>query len=220
MSADRQTRHLLALLVIAGMALLAGCSTPPTYDFETLPPIGQYQPSQDDLEMYSDNLAQYATSLGIDSPPEVSIVRWVNPEESPAIMVECLVSAGVSATLDAEHNSYGITSSAGQHDSTDLARYICLAKFPVRLDIYRFPSEAEQRMLYQYLVDEWLPCMTREGFPLSKPSLETYTTYLRNEGPNPLFYEFGDKYSLSATDFNNLMQDCPQQPPGWRAYGR
>ncbi len=204
--------------VAVSVLLLSACAGPPQYDFEPLPRIEDYRPSEWDMDKYGEDLGVLAAESGIAHPPEVEIVRWLNPEERVDVMVACLRDKGVDARRT-DDLGYRMTSPPGQEEQTNLARYVCSGQYPVRLDIARPPTGQEQRWLYDHLIRVWLPCAEDEGYSdLTRPSFDDYASALQQGTVDPVMVELHQSYSPDQWVAEELWEACPYWPEGYRQY--
>ncbi|MFB9621220.1 hypothetical protein [Brooklawnia cerclae] len=206
--------------VVSTCYFLTACSSTEQPDLEPLPPISDYVPSDWDIAKYESNLESLATEYKLQDLPDVAIVRWVDPEDSIPLMVECLQAAGVDV-VQTDTSSYTVEAAPGQEDSVHLATYVCTAQYPTRMDIDRPLSDLEMKAVYDHLVDEWLPCASDQGYEgLSKPSFEVYARSLSGETVDPVYEELSRKYQPSDEELQALMEACPLRPSGFRSYQR
>ena len=213
-----------AVRALVGLVLLplvvSGCTGTSQYEYERLPPIEGYHPSEWDMDRYRSDLARLADDLEIDEPPTVEIVRWVNREAVVDTMVSCLAGKGVSVRK-VDDQGFQITSPPGQEAATNLAHYECSAQYPVRLDTERPATDEEQQALYAYLVDVWLPCAADLGYTeIAKPDFETYGAALRQETADPVLEDLDSNYALDQSAYDTLYAACPYRPSAYRQYDR
>lgn len=202
-----------ALIIV----LTTGCAaTEPIPAVQPLPAIHQYEPSDWDLNRYRESLEQKAESTGITNAPQIDIVRWINPEDAPSVMIGCLREAGVEATL--ETNGYSIESTGDQQAATFLADYICTAQYPLRLDIDRPISDDEFEIIYRHLTEEFIPCAKREGYSVGVPSRPQYRSAMRGESWDPIFTALTEEHGMTDAAVSDLMNTCPLRPENWRRY--
>ncbi|MGY1745987.1 hypothetical protein [Blastococcus sp. SYSU D00695] len=72
-----------------------------------------------------EQLATLAADLGITDPPDVPVLRLVTPEQSEALVESCLAEHGYPLT----EGSHEVPNA--EVGDFDLARYICLASYPI-----------------------------------------------------------------------------------------
>ena len=210
-------RTLGMMLVSAAMltGVLGGTSAIPPATFTSLPPLHEYVPSDWDLERRQELLAGMAAESGLTEPPEVAIVRWVNPEDSSGVMVECLHAAGSPVKQESDGYSFE-TYEEDQQGAYALANYVCTAQYPVRLDIDRPLSDEEHDGIYRHLVDVFLPCADQHGYTgLSTPSREVYARAMRGETLDPVYVQLTH---LTNYELESLLQACELRPPGLRSH--
>lgn len=165
-------------------------------------------------------LRGYWQSLRLDGdPPEVAVVRTVRPDEVDAAVQECLAEQGFASTDDGQ-GQVGIEFGADQHDALKLADYVCHARYPID-DLYLQPFSVEQlRTIYDWMVDETLPCMVADGVtPPQPPSFETFVARYAKMG-----YELWSPHQEvepppALRDRSGVLSWCPDRPPDEVLYG-
>lgn len=203
-------RKALALIGALLGLVLTGCAPQPE-PLDPLPRIEDYVPSDADLERYQSIMDAMAQSYGLGPQPKYEIVRWVNIDEFNEAYFGCLESLGFDVSRVGD--SDGVNYTVDQEQIVREAMYRCTAEYPVRQDIYRPWNEAEVRIMYAHLRDEYIPCVTALGYPgLELPSLQTY---LDSEGA--AFDPLAELYELyPGIDFVAVDENCPRAPDGFR----
>ncbi|WP_127130265.1 hypothetical protein [Georgenia sp. SYP-B2076] len=208
----------MALVSVATLSGVSSCSLVPPAGLTPLPPIHEYVPSDWDLERRQELLAETAAATGLTDPPDVDVVRWVNPEDASDIAVECLRDAGFPVKQEADGYSYG-SNEEDQQDAYFLASYVCNARYPVRLDIDRPLSDEELDAVYAHLEDVFLPCAAEHGYAgLSTPSREEYARAMQGETLDPVYLQLTREHHLTGSELERLLERCQLRPPGLRSH--
>ncbi len=164
-------------------------------------------------------LDEIASAGQMDDPPEVDIVRWTNPEDNAAVLVDCLSGHGFVAQLT--ESGFGSNIPDDQWDAYHLAYYTCTAQYPARLDIDRPPSEVEVEAAYWHMKNQFLPCLAGEGYGgISTPTREVYEASLRGESVDPVFTELTSVHDIGDSELLVLLDKCPMLPSGYRTFER
>ena len=161
MSKVKIVRNLATLGCCLLMAATSACSAAPPPSLEPLPRIEDYRPSDWDLTRRQQTLDELAEVGRLASVPEVEVLRWTNPEENLPLIAECLQSEGFAVQVTGSGFESNIPDD--QWEAYHLAYYTCTARYPVRLDLDRPPTEDEVEALYWHLTKQFLPCLAEEG---------------------------------------------------------
>ncbi|WP_066638756.1 hypothetical protein [Serinicoccus hydrothermalis] len=154
-------------------------------------------------------LAELAVMYGIEDPPEVEVVRERAPGDEGLQMIgECLQERGWPVGIEGA----GFTIRevpVEQQGALDLDQYICDAQYPIAAEYAELSAEDSLTAHYEYLVEEYVPCVAEFGFTVSTPpSLETY---LAEQGlgwvPGSDVY---DQVAASEVGWSEVEEQCPQ----------
>ncbi|GAA4883371.1 MULTISPECIES: hypothetical protein [Serinicoccus] len=157
-------------------------------------------------------LAELAVMYGIEDPPPVEVVRETIPGgDGLRLIGECLQERGWPVDIE----DGGITIRevpVEQQDALNLDQYICDAQYPVAPEYANVPVEDSLTAHYEYLVEEYVPCVAEFGFTVSTPpSLETF---LAGQGmgwvPGAQVY---DQIASSDVEWSEVEERCPQNEP-------
>jgi len=165
------------------------------------------------LELRSQLLEQLADRRGLDSPPDVALIRFIPLSEFGPTMVGCLIEQGfdVQLTQDKEGIDYSRVS-PDLAESLNLADYVCAAQYTVD-PRYQAPLTASQlQLLYYYYTSELIPCLENAGFDIAEPP--SFAVFAE-EYPTPSGWAPYSELpieSLSDEDFLALEERCPQSP--------
>lgn len=216
MSMIRRTMQLVVgLPVVALLALTTACS-----EDQLAPSVGTRDahptaaaPVEAPRQTREGYLAELATSLRIEDPPVVEVVRELEPEEVSEVVQECLGAAGFPTGADG-----AISHPEDQQETFYLAYYTCHAQFPVK-EIYLQPLTDEQRLFIRsHWIDSVIPCLAELGYELPQPpSAQAYLDSLGTAEEYTIsgeLVEFGIPYSAIET----ALRECPENPPSAAVY--
>lgn len=163
---------------------------------------------------YYEDMAAVARDFGITDPPDVAPVRAISLSESAQVTADCLTGQGFPSRV--EDGSTVLEFDTAQREAARLAQYVCLSRYPTHETYTRPLSETQQRVFYDWMVEETLPCMQDLGYPAPEPpSFETFSAdYERGE----LWFPDTELTSL-ADDMNVIMDACQVLPPDDVLYG-
>ena len=187
---------------------LSGCTAP------NAPSVA---PSNSDMQIRADYLADLASSSGIDNPPDVALVRFVSSEEWAAVQIECLGEAGFDVSLLPDGQGIDPTSiPEGQRvrgGVFKVAQYICEAMYTLDAANSRGLDDDQLGALYDWYLSESVECLEREGISVAPaPSRQRFVeSYFTVEGWYP--YASVDAMGMGNSEWNALNASCPQSPP-------
>lgn len=159
-------------------------------------------------------LRGYWQSLRLDGdPPKVEVVRTVRPDEVDTALQACMAEQGFPSTEDGQ-GQVGIQFGADQQDALNVAGYVCHARYPVD-DLYLQPFSVSQlRQIYDWIVDETLPCLAADGVsPPQPPSFEIYVARYAQTGHELWSPHQEAEPPPHVRDRTGVMSWCPDQPP-------
>lgn len=114
-------------------------------------------------------LADLAEMYEIQDPPVVEPIRHITPAESKTLIDECMTDRGWPV-VDGH-----IQFTSEQRDSLNMDSYICAAQYPIRPEYLQPLDGAAWGRIYDYWVNEALPCLESEGLTVNEPpSRETF----------------------------------------------
>lgn len=93
--------------------------------------------------------------------------------------------------------------------------YRCRISYPIHPRFQLPPTDQQLRVIYDYFLDELIPCLRNEGYELSPPpSFETF----RAEWPNTWdpYVELPEPKGFKKDE---VLQKCPPRPPLEAVYG-
>lgn len=145
--------------------------------------------------------------------PEVEIVRRVDRGEWAPTIADCLNESGFpDVTADAD-GGLSFQTLADQAEQFAVAKYICVAQYPLE-EKYTAPLDDEQLgNLYDYMTLVQTPCLEALGFDIpAAPSrqrfIETYVT-----APEWLPYGSLPRDVLMGDQLPDIQAACPEDPP-------
>src|SRR5690625_1879330 len=164
------TLQRVAVAVSMALLALASCSSEVESPLET--DDGQTSPAaadgiaadEQDMREYLEWLEDEAAAMGLSSPPDVALVRFVAPAEFGDTFSTCMTQAGFAAEADGLSGvAFGDVPTA-QEQAFAEAHFTCSAQYPVH-PRYGRPWSSEQRgVVYDYYVGELVPCLEAEGY--------------------------------------------------------
>lgn len=158
---------------------------------------------------------------GIDDPPDVPLVRWVNSlQEYDSALASCMTEQGFPARV---YFGGGLEYTPGvpdsQRNALDRAWYICDAKYTPIPAIMTDWSDDQFGMLYDYWSEALVPCLESYGVPVSPAPVtrETFIASFHDVDWSPDHALVGAP--LSEEEKYHVMEQCPQYPPAKYFYG-
>ncbi|TDD65397.1 hypothetical protein E1262_25300 [Jiangella aurantiaca] len=227
----------MSVVVMLGCCItLMGCSDQPAddpgvvgtgqgvADEETAGPDGPAGLAVDDADMadYLAQLADEAESLGIADPPEVDPIRFIRIDEYGPTLADCITDEGFPAEAEgASGIAFGEIPQA-QAEAFALAQYTCAARYPVHPRYSRPFTDEQLSALYDYFVNDLVPCLEREGFGTANPpSRETFiATYSDPERAWVPYAELDVIGQAGGPEGEAAINEtCPQHAPDEALYG-
>lgn len=127
-------------------------------------------------------LAGWASSRGIEDPPEVPIVRETRPEEMGELVADCVREQGFEARAFPD-GSWETVGAPGQADAAALAEYVCIAQYPLQPQFYQPLDDARLHQSYDWHVNTTIPCLQSMGYTTPEPpTVEVYVETYRATG--------------------------------------
>ncbi len=205
------TGRLVVLVVCtAALAMATGCtaSQPGGYPSQDVSASGAPTPTATPKHLTrTDYLAQTARMFGVEDPPDVDVVRAVEPEELPALVTQCMAESGFVA------DSTGtITVPSDQTESLDLAYYTCYARYPIDEKYLQPLNAGQRRYIYRYWIDSEIPCLAGLGYSIPAPPSEQ--TYLDSIGTPDEYVVSSQLYDLGLSEsvVGAALSKCPETP--------
>ena len=220
MSRCRQWIRWAGLLVVA-LLPLTGCAAPEDVssakpsprepslaEWEPSRPIAAVEMSEAERQVLNEErLRHLAEMLRISTPPKVTAVRWIYPEDIGSVVGGCIRDAGFSVSLAADGR--GFKASAGTLDQVpnlNLAWYRCSATYPTDPRASREAWTAEQqKVAYQYLTEVLIPCL--KGIDANPPEPPSLAVYLAD----PDSWHYPDPGNARTNEI--WIGACPPSPP-------
>lgn len=113
-------------------------------------------------------LREWAKGLGLSSWADTPLERIGFPEEVVPLQVECLRTRGHAVNLDPGESSY--SPPGGQRSAKfERDRLECEGRFFVDPRLSLAPTEAQLRVVWEYLSDFLVPCLRAHGVEVSSP---------------------------------------------------
>lgn len=172
---------------------------------------GELPPLDFPTRTREERLAGHGALMHLKEAPELPpVIREVAPEEEQA-RIDCLAEYGFSVQRDEIAGGTAIEVQASQTEAFWTAEYMCAAQYPLAPQYYQHYNAEQLRMLYDWQLDEAIPCLEGLGFTITEepPTFEHfYETYASNgyEVWLALFY-------LDGPTTNDTEDQCPGRPP-------
>ena len=166
-----------------------------------------YQNHVEQLELIAE-LSEYT-----EEPPE--IVRWIRPDEVFDVRGSCYEEQGFGLDADPVRNSAAAVGKDGTRGEAEYhAEWICQAKYPVmpgreHSDL----SDRTKRILYDYVVEELIPCLREHGYEGSYDDLPSYEAYWERMDTDSPWLAYNEELTAwSYEEGIDIEAFCPQEP--------
>ena len=145
--------------------------------------------------------AEVLTSFPDAIRPDVEVIETVSTNEYRDKRRACLTEAGETIAPGDEWEPDGTEASA-------ILGYVCAVEFPITPG--RPFSDLELGYLYDFLTGFTVPCMSARGYETDPPiSREAFVT----KWPNQNWYPYPGGLELMAEESEQLLAECPTEPP-------
>lgn len=204
----RARRRWAPSVFVAMTALLASCSSPV--------PAASVEPDEAGSAQVTEWRNGLAQMYGLKTPPEVTPIREVWPEERDALILECMTSKGFPPD---EPGVQGWAIPDAQMGAFNQASYECALSYPPRAETFEPLNDDQKNLIYDYVIDTQIPCLEAKGFVITEvPSRQVFVdTYLSN----PFFPQSQVGRQVTGdldTELASIEMDCPQSPPSEQLY--
>jgi hypothetical protein len=140
--------------------------------------------------------------------PTETLVRFVARDDYGTVIVNCLADRNQDAIVLGGGSDYRLDVAQGEQ-SAAIAEFACISQYPLDPSEPRLSDYATKR-LYQYLVEELVPCLEREGYEISEPpTLEEFGSGLQGDTP---WSPYRDVEETDAARFAEVRSACPPLP--------
>jgi len=191
----------------------------PTSDWTPDVPLdNEIQMSQaEKLQARAEELRTQAQTAGIEDPPEVELVRWIKPEEFAPTNVRCLNEAGFDVGITDDGTGIDSRTIPGaQTEALELAIYTCTAQYSIDPRYAHPLNDAQLGIMYDYLVESYVPCIEALGYPLAEPpSKQVYVGSPAMDRWMPIL----ELRRLPQSQFSRVVMNCPETPASDVLYG-
>lgn len=208
------------LTLLAPALVVASCSSSP--DGEPAPPdspesqevvLEELPPLDFPVYTREDWLGWQANSEYLDELEErPEMIREVSMAESLQVHSDCLTEAGLPEMVDSI-NSDGIGREipVDQIDAYGRADITCKVMYPVALRYYQHRSAEQLRLLYDWQVNEVIPCLEGYGERVSEPP--TFESFYGTYASNGYEVWLAIGHIESGGDEIEYHDLCPAYPP-------
>ena len=208
----------LAALIMTGFSL-AGCSASGQAESGEPPrELGMEPPSwmtEQDVRDIRKWLVEWGQELGIEEEPP-PMVRWVRYNEWLDVYAACYEDLGVTPIVDYVRMEIDADLPDGQFQEKQRLYWLCTAMYPLVYPREMVHSEKTQHVVYDYFVDELVPCLAQQGYMVPDvPTFEVYSErYLANDQWTP--YVASDVLGWGVENHIDIEDYCPQWPTDGR----
>ncbi len=146
--------------------------------------------------------------------PEVELIREVSDKEWMTVHIECMTQAGFPPKSQGDQG-VGWEVPADQVEAFDLANFTCEAQYPRRMELMQPYTPDQLNIMYQWMVDETIPCLAREGYEVSDvPTLESF-----RQGYSPQQGFWTPDSGVPGGVPIGVQEKCSHMPPPEILYG-
>jgi len=203
-------RKAMAMLIVIGALAVSGCAQNGIVSYEdSSHPIADAAPgSTAGRVTRSDYLESNARMLGVTDPPEVPVIREIALEEQLTVHDECMTAAGWPPFA---LGSWDIPTD--QESAFNLARYICIAQYPVAEDFLQPLTESQILFVRDYWISDMIPCLEDNGIAIPQPP--SANVHLDNWNTFDSWWPSAEltQQGLSGEALNEIIEACPEMPP-------
>ncbi|OKL53702.1 hypothetical protein BSZ39_07990 [Bowdeniella nasicola] len=150
--------------------------------------------------------------------PNIELGPYLGFDEGMEKQAECVREKGFPVIVVSKGFAYDPGVPEAQVDALNRAHYECALKFPYDPVFVKEYTEPQMRILYDYWVEAYLPCLESIGRPYepTPPSKEVFVRQFitREDG----FLDWWPPSSLIVGD-DRAEAACPQLPPPEDFYG-
>lgn len=202
-------------LVVALVVMVAGCTAEP--DSEADQSGGPPDWEQLYLEEVESLAASFEQENGQPAPDDAEFVRFIESSEYGEVHAECIREQGFGAEATFDHGVEYDPVPPEQGVALHEAIFRCQVAYPVH-PRYSLPWTDEMiRTLYDYYVDELVPCLTAEGYTLQEaPSWESF---LADYGTERTWTPYAVVDAGTPEEWQQINETCPQGPPSEELFG-
>ncbi len=193
----------LAALAL-GALLIGGCAAVPGHADPLTSPAAGTVSNSEAVSAEHDLLAQYPKA----KLPNAKLIREVTLDELPAARAKCLTTQGFPSTATADGGVFGYVPE-GQDEAHQIAKIVCAIEYPLMAKYDKPLSDAQYKLLYDYLTGPLTKCLKDHGFTVpSAPSFQTFTaTYGQPSSWVPY-----KNVNVSGDAWTQINEACPQVP--------
>ncbi|RIK14697.1 MAG: hypothetical protein DCC50_10430 [Acidobacteria bacterium] len=140
-------------------------------------------------------------------------------EEYDEVRLACMAEQGFPSTVD-QWEQEGIPFEVGHEDDLARANYVCTAMYPVDEKYLRPFSLHQLRLLYDWRVEQTVPCMRADGVEVPEPpSFETFVGEYAATGYRHWSPRSAVELPSEIEADPGFADWCPDTPPDDVLYG-
>lgn len=176
---------------------------------QPLPSASSTQSTRTGAEVQKGNLEFLAQKFNLNPPPEVSVIRSVNPEEYASVQAECMNAAGYEVTARSDGGTDFSKVPANLQGTQEFgeAFYRCIAQYPIDPKYYVELNDLQLEKLYAYLRDELPSCMEGRGYEAA--NLPSLTVFKDTYGTSQQYDAYAKLPDLTEQAYLELYGACP-----------
>lgn len=203
MSMPQRKLMMAALAATTVLLLSSGCSAQPQSNPEA---AGSSNRGQTYYEAAAAASELLTSSFPDAVVPAVPFSRYIDATEWGTTMASCLTAQGFGVQVMDDGGLAHDPVPADQSQAQAVAKYTCEVQYPVH---QLGPTDADLRVLYDWNVDDLIPCLEGQGYPISEaPSFATY----KDDYERAAWVPYTEVPLVSQEQFDEINSVCPQLP--------
>lgn len=163
-----------------------------------------------------------------DSSELPDVIRVISQYESSELWSQCLTQQGFPSS--AEGGTVSTSSLPPEQNEIYLKTYAdCVAQYPINAKYLQVWGEDQWKVMYEYLVDYYIPCVESFGIAIDKETIPKERTFIEDglSGKDlwhPVFDwtvnpDYADLANTGTDKGNELGLACRQSPPSEKLFG-
>jgi hypothetical protein len=159
-------------------------------------------------------LEELALQLQIADPPEVELVRFIEPTEWVMAQIDCLMAGGFAVAVTSDGSGIDVSqvpaSMTERGGSFMLAQYICEAQFSVVPGDQAGLGPNQLSALYDLYLGVQVPCLEAHGIAVSSPP--SRQVFIDTYGTDDMWIPYASvSHTIADADWLALNTACPQE---------
>ena len=188
----------VVVLLVAVLAL-AGCSQTP--------------PAQHEVGGGSSDWEQFHAEYPNAPRPDTQVIRNVDLDEWATVIADCLHDAGFPNVHADSDGGLSYETPPQQAEPFGLAKYVCMAQYPLDPKYTKPATDEQLGKLYDYLTLVQVPCLEAQGLEVPPPPSKTRFIETYYDSPEWLPFAMVSEQAEANGTLDQLDRLCPQTPP-------